>query len=111
MEICGSPETDRLPPDATLLDQAAELLQKAERPIIWAGGGVNISGASEQLTMLAERLGAPVVTTIEGRGSISEMHELSLGFRTDRVLGMEIFEEADLVFAVGTRFQLSLIHI
>ena len=105
VEICGSPETDRLPPDATLLDQAAELLQKAERPIIWAGGGVNISGASEQLTMLAERLGAPVVTTIEGRGSISEMHELSLGFRTDRVLGMEIFEEADLVFAVGTRFQ------
>ena len=105
VEIYGSPETDRLPPDATLLDQAAELLQKAERPIIWAGGGVNISGASEQLTMLAERLGAPVVTTIEGRGSISEMHELSLGFRTDRVLGMEIFEEADLVFAVGTRFQ------
>ena len=105
VEIYGSPETDRVPPDATLLDQAAELLQKAERPIIWAGGGVNISGASEQLTMLAERLGAPVVTTIEGRGSISEMHELSLGFRTDRVLGMEIFEEADLVFAVGTRFQ------
>ena len=105
VQIVGSPDVERLSPDENLLDQAAELLQQAERPIIWAGGGVNISGAAHELTALAERLGAPVVTTIEGRGSISEAHELSLGFRTDRVLGMEIFEEADLVFAVGTRFQ------
>ncbi len=105
VQIVGSPDVERLSPDENLLDQAAELLQQAERPIIWAGGGVNISGAAHELTALAERLGAPVVTTIEGRGSISEAHELSLGFRTDRVLGMEIFEEADVVFAVGTRFQ------
>ena len=105
VQIVGSPDVERLSPDEHLLDQAAELLQQAERPIIWAGGGVNISGAAHELTALAERLGAPVVTTIEGRGSISEAHELSLGFRTDRVLGMEIFEEADVVFAVGTRFQ------
>ncbi len=105
VQIVGSPDVERLSPDENLLDQAAELLQQAERPIIWAGGGVNISGAAHELTALAERLGAPVVTTIEGRGSISEAHELSLGFRTDRVLGMEIFEDADLVFAVGTRFQ------
>ena len=105
VQIVGSPDVERLSPDENLLDQAAELLQQAERPIIWAGGGVNISGAANELTALAERLGAPVVTTIEGRGSISEAHELSLGFRTDRVLGMEIFEDADLVFAVGTRFQ------
>ena len=105
VQIVGSPDAERLSPDENLLDQAAELLQQAERPIIWAGGGVNISGAAHELTALAERLGAPVVTTIEGRGSISEAHDLSLGFRTDRVLGMEIFEEADVVFAVGTRFQ------
>ena len=105
VQIVGSPDVERLSPDENLLDQAAELLQQAERPIIWAGGGVNISGAAHELTALAERLGAPVVTTIEGRGSISEAHEFSLGFRTDRVLGMEIFEDADLVFAVGTRFQ------
>ena len=105
VQIVGSPDVERLSPDENLLDQAAELLQQAERPIIWAGGGVNISGAANELTALAERLGAPVVTTIEGRGSISEAHELSLGFRTDRMLGMEIFEEADVVFAVGTRFQ------
>ena len=105
VRIVGSPETQRLTPDDSLLDQAAELLQRSERPVIWAGGGVNISGAATELTALAERIGAPVTTTIEGRGSIPEDHELSLGFRTDRVVGMEIFEEADAVFAVGTRFQ------
>ena len=105
IEIVGSSKTERIAPDETLLDQAAEILRTAERPVIWAGGGVNISGAGQELTAFAERLGAPVVTTIEGRGSISEMHPLSLGFRTDRVSGMEIFEEADAVLAVGTRFQ------
>lgn len=105
IEIVGSSKTERIAPDETLLDQAAEILRTAERPVIWAGGGVNISGAGQELTAFAERLGAPVVTTIEGRGSISEMHPLSLGFRTDRVSGLEIFEEADAVLAVGTRFQ------
>jgi acetolactate synthase-1/2/3 large subunit len=105
IEIVGSSKAERVAPDETLLDQAAEILRTAERPVIWAGGGVNISGAGQELTAFAERLGAPVVTTIEGRGSISEMHPLSLGFRTDRVSGLEIFEEADAVLAVGTRFQ------
>ncbi len=105
IEIVGSSKTERIAPDEILLDQAAEILRTAERPVIWAGGGVNISGAGQELTAFAERLGAPVVTTIEGRGSISETHPLSLGFRTDRVSGMEIFEEADAVLAVGTRFQ------
>ena len=105
IEIVGSSKTERIAPDETLLDQAAEILRTAERPVIWAGGGVNISGAGQELTTFAERLGAPVVTTIEGRGSISETHPLSLGFRTDRVSGLEIFEEADAVLAVGTRFQ------
>lgn len=105
IEIVGSSKTERIAPDETLLDQAAEILRTAERPVIWAGGGVNISGAGQELTAFAERLGAPVVTTIEGRGSISETHPLSLGFRTDRVSGLEIFEEADAVLAVGTRFQ------
>jgi acetolactate synthase-1/2/3 large subunit len=105
IEIVGSSKIERIAPDETLLDQAAEILRTAERPVIWAGGGVNISGAGQELTAFAERLGAPVVTTIEGRGSISETHPLSLGFRTDRVSGMEIFEEADAVLAVGTRFQ------
>lgn len=105
VEIVGSSTVDRVAPDEALVDQAAEILRAASRPVIWAGGGVNIAGAAHELTAFAERLGAPVVTTIEGRGSIPETHPLSLGFRTDRVSGMEIFEDADAVLAVGTRFQ------
>ena len=91
VKIVGSPPVERVVPDETVLDQAAEILRAAERLVIWAGGGVNIAGAADELTALAERLGAPVVTTIEGRGSIPETHPLSLGFRTDRVSGMESF--------------------
>ena len=51
----------------------------AERPVIWAGGGVGLSGAEEALVTLAESLDAPVVTTPSGRGSISEAHRLAFG--------------------------------
>lgn len=85
--------------------QAAERLAAAERPLIWAGGGVNISGAQAQLTALAEALGAPVFTTIEGRGAIDETHELAMGFCSDRAEMADVFAEADVLLAVGTRFQ------
>ena len=105
VELHGSPEVPRLVPDEALLDQAAARLASAERPMIWAGGGVNIAGASAELTALAERLGAPVVTTIEGRGAIAEDHPLCLGFRSDRGPMAEVLDEVDVLFAVGTRFQ------
>ncbi|WP_420624842.1 thiamine pyrophosphate-binding protein [Candidatus Poriferisodalis sp.] len=101
----GSPQVARLAPNGALLDDAAERLATAERPVIWAGGGVNIADASGELAALAQRLGAPVFTTIEGRGSISEEHPLSLGFRSDRPQMADVFAEADLLLAVGTRFQ------
>ena len=105
IDLFASRTISRLVPDKALLNQALALLENAQRPLIWAGGGVNISGASGELTDLAERMGAPVVTTIEGRGAISEAHDLSLGFRTDRRSAAEIFEEADVVLEIGTRFQ------
>lgn len=105
VELHGAPDVERLVPDAALLDDAASLLASAERPLIWAGGGVNGAGASAELTALAEQLGAPVLTTIEGRGSIPEDHPLCLGFRTDRTAVYEIVDEADVMLAVGTRFQ------
>ena len=104
-EIVGSEEVPALVPEESLLKEAARQLSRAERPIIWAGGGVNIAGASKALTALAVALNAPVMTTIEGRGSIPEDHHLSLGFCSDRPMMAEAFEEADLVLAVGTRFQ------
>jgi acetolactate synthase I/II/III large subunit len=73
--------------------------------VLWAGGGVVSSGAGPALVELAERLGAPVVTTIEGRGSIPEDHPLCLGALTTSSPVEDILSSADVVLAVGTRFQ------
>ena len=73
---------------AEQIQQAAQTLSQATSPVIWAGGGVISSGASEALVLVAEHLQAPVVTTAEGRGAISDLHHLSLGglmLRNDRV--------------------------
>lgn len=86
--------------------RAAELIMKAERPVILAGGGVIISNASKELVELAETIPAFVVTTLMGKGSIPETHPLSLGFA-----GMHgtkyanyALSESDLIIAVGCRF-------
>lgn len=92
-------------PDADAVAKAAEALAAATRPVLWAGGGVVSAGAGPALVALAERLGAPVVTTIEGRGSIPEDHPLSLGALTISQPVEDVVSGADLVLAVGTRFQ------
>jgi acetolactate synthase-1/2/3 large subunit len=92
-------------PDPDALGQVAEALSAAARPVLWAGGGVVSSGAGPALVGLAERLGAPVVTTVEGRGSIPEDHPLCLGALTTSPPVEEIISGADVVLAVGTRFQ------
>jgi acetolactate synthase-1/2/3 large subunit len=105
VEIPEPHDVPRVAVDDTALERAAELLDRAERPLIWAGGGVISAEASEALVSLAEKLQAPVLTTIEGRGSIPEDHPLALGPRTDRGTMSGIIGEADVVLAVGTRFQ------
>lgn len=92
-------------PAEDALQRAAELLSGAQRPVIWAGGGVTRAGANAALVALAERLPAPVVTTIEGRGAIPEDHDLALGATTTARTVAQLIEEADVVLAVGTRFQ------
>jgi acetolactate synthase-1/2/3 large subunit len=92
-------------PDPDALSKVAEALSAATRPVLWAGGGVVSSGAGPALTALAERLGAPVVTTVEGRGSIPEDHPLCLGALTTSPQVEDIVSTADVVLAVGTRFQ------
>ncbi len=92
-------------PDADALSKVAGALAAATRPVLWAGGGVVSAGAGPALVALAERLGAPVVTTIEGRGSIPEDHPLCLGALTTSRPVEEVVSGADLVLAVGTRFQ------
>ncbi|WP_456369626.1 acetolactate synthase large subunit [Geoglobus sp.] len=88
------------------IKKAAELIIKAERPVILAGGGVVLSNASEELTKLAETIPAYVATSLMGKGAIPETHPLSLGF-----VGMHgskyanyAVQEADVLIAVGIRF-------
>jgi len=88
------------------LERAVELLAAATRPLLWAGGGVVSAGASAELTALAERLGAPVLTSVEGRGAIPEDHPLALGPHGDLSVLDPVIADADVVLAVGTRFQL-----
>jgi acetolactate synthase-1/2/3 large subunit len=75
--------------------------------VLWAGGGVGLSGAEEELVALAEALDAPVVTTPSGRGSISEEHRLAFGvvglYRTES--SARPVDEADAVLYVGTRLE------
>jgi len=100
------PRTDAAySPDPDALAKVAGALEAATRPVLWAGGGVVSAGAAPALVALAERLGAPVVTTVEGRGSIPEDHPLCLGALTTSPQVEEIVSGADLVLAVGTRFQ------
>jgi len=84
----------------------AESLSKSHRPVILAGHGVLISGAHDELRQLAEKLQAPVVTTLLGKGCFPESHSLSLG-----MLGMhgtayanKAVVECDLIMSVGSRF-------
>ncbi len=92
--------------DLSQIGKAAEILLKAERPIIMAGGGVILSGAFSELQTLAELLLIPVVTTFKGKGAFPENHPLAMG-----PIGMhghaeanKIILEADCILAVGARF-------
>ena len=92
--------------DLSRADEAADLLSKAERPVILAGGGVLASGASDLLLPFAEKRGIPVANTLMGKGAIPDDHPLSLG-----MAGMHgtpwanlALTEADVIFALGARF-------
>jgi len=98
-----SPCKDQAP--AAAVAEAARLLAAAKRPIIWAGGGVNIALANEPLRQIAELLSAPVVTTPDGKGAIPEDHPLALGNSSGEGLVTTLIRDADAALVVGTRFQ------
>jgi acetolactate synthase-1/2/3 large subunit len=91
-------------PPAEAIARAADLLSRAERPVVWAGGGVNRSGAERELREVAERLGVPVVTTVQGAGAFPCDHPLSLGFRPTEPAVAELVAQGDALLAVGTKF-------
>ncbi len=86
--------------DPTLLKQAAAMLAKAERPLIFVGSGIFTSEAWDELRQLAEALEAPVVMSSNGRGALSDRHPLALNATAGRLL----MPRADAILAIGTRF-------
>jgi acetolactate synthase-1/2/3 large subunit len=88
------------------LDQAAAMLLNAERPVIYAGGGVVASGASGELRSLAERLNAPVALSLMGIGAFPPEHRLYTGLvgMHGTVASNQAAQRADLIIALGVRF-------
>jgi acetolactate synthase-1/2/3 large subunit len=86
--------------------EAAHLLSTAERPVIFAGNGVTLSDASDELKELAESCGIPVATTLMAKGVFPEDHPLSLGMTGiwGTRAANETTREADVILAVGTGF-------
>ena len=88
------------------IHKAAELIRDAERPLIYYGGGVALSGAEAELLQLADRVDAPVVSSLMGLGAISAKNPRMLG-----MLGMHgthaaniAMQRCDLLIAIGVRF-------
>ncbi len=84
--------------------EAAKRLAAARRPLIIAGGGVVAAGADAELVALARRLGAPVITTVMGRGVISERDPLWHSVLPNGRASEPAIRDADVVLAVGCRF-------
>jgi len=110
-DVTIHPLQSRLPigiahPDPAAIEAAVKLLQSAKRPVIVAGGGAITANAYRALTELAERLGAAVSITWNGKGAISEDHELFIGAvgQTGTTCGNKITSSADVVLSVGCRF-------
>lgn len=88
------------------VEQAVELINKAERPTIYIGGGCTVSDAGKELVALSEKIGAPVTSSLMGLGCFPASHPNFIG-----LIGMhgkanvvETLKKADLVLAIGCRF-------
>lgn len=88
------------------IEKAARLFWQAERPVLFAGNGVHLSEAWDELKAVAEYLGAPVATTLVGKGAFPEDHPLSLGVTGIWGTGVanQTTREADTILAIGTTF-------
>lgn len=92
--------------DETLLRHAAKLINDAKKPLIIAGNGIHLSGASNALVQFVERTNIPVINTLHGTGGFPRSHRLAMGmlgmhglFRNNIAVG-----NADLILAIGMRF-------
>ena len=109
MDPLVEPLFARIPPFRPIPDKASvlaalEILQKAERPVIVAGGGVRHSGAQAQVVALAEALDIPVATSHNGKDTITGHHPLSVGVvgTYSRESANHVVNRADLVCYIGS---------
>src|SRR6202042_2891959 len=100
----GEWETRRAPslpmPDPAAVEEAADRLASAKRPLILVGGGA--VGTRAALTAIAERIGAPVLSTNAGKGILPESHPLSLGCSIVQQASQQALSDADVVLLVGS---------
>ena len=91
--------------DTSAIERAVALLRAAKRPIIIAGGGVRASGAGPEVVALAERLGIPIATSLNGKDTVPGDHPLNIGVpgRYSRASANQAILEADLVFYIGSQ--------
>lgn len=88
------------------IKEAAELISRAQRPVIYAGGGILKARAADALRALAELTSIPVVTTLMARGAFPDDHELCLGMpgMHGNYTAVTAMQKADLLIALGSRF-------
>ena len=91
------PQNDRV-------QKVAQALEQAKKPVIISGGGATASSAGEEIVDLAEALSIPVATSLNGKGTIRDLHPLSLGVvgSYSRWCANKVVSEADLVLFIGT---------
>lgn len=96
---------DEARPTAASVDRAAEILKRAERPLIVAGNGVNLARAQAELLAFAEATNIPVATTVTGKGAFPEDHRLSLGIIgwVGTAPANHAGRRADVIFSIGSR--------
>jgi acetolactate synthase-1/2/3 large subunit len=102
----GSYPSRRTSPDGFYVELAAKLIRSSKNPLFICGGGVVLSHAEAELAELAEKISAPVATTISGKGSIDEKHRLAVGVVGSNGGTAEtraIVDDADLIIFVGCR--------
>ncbi|GAA4231954.1 thiamine pyrophosphate-binding protein [Actinomadura meridiana] len=112
IEVRGVPDLSRWTriarpgPDPQALEEAAELIASAERPLLSVSSGIHNSRAWKELADLAERFSIPVETATPGKGAIPEDHPLSLGCvgRAGTLQANRAASECDVLIGVGTRF-------
>jgi len=96
-------------PDAESVKAAAAELAAADKPVIYAGQGINYAKAWDELKELAELLNCPVTTSLEGKSTFNETHPLSIGsggHATPKAV-YHFLNEAELIFGVGCSFALT----